>query len=83
MAENNSKMDNLFANSAKKDIPMTNSDNSKPSKVDYKTVRIHMDMFREFKSAAFYEDKSIVDVIRETLEYRQKHDQNFSGYKGG
>lgn len=40
---------------------------------DYKTVRIHLDDFKEYKALAFYKDQTIIEVISDSLRCYQHY----------
>lgn len=70
----NDKFSNILKNQGKRDIPVNNSSSSKPKKQVHKSVRIYPEDFEKFRTMAFQERKSIIEVISETLEFREKHE---------
>ncbi|MYL39815.1 hypothetical protein [Halobacillus litoralis] len=59
-------------NKPKKENPFTKQ---KAQKQQYKSVRIYPEDFKEYRRLAFHQEKTIVEVISESLKlYKQKYE---------
>lgn len=70
----NSQFDDFFSKQGNKDVPISNSNNSKPEKQKYKGVRVYPDDYEILRDVAHNERKTIVEVISDlvTEKYRTK-----------